>query len=131
MSDVSRPRDLPLEDSEEPLDNSAPFFPSYVPPLPRSSRAILRRGLNSTATRGLLVEIFRSSGLSLNKLAKTLGVSRQSLQQYLRGARVKPSALWLVQFALACGGAVQVQLKDGRVLELFPKADPLAFTEDD
>jgi len=56
----------------------------------------------------------KSSGVSHRELAKRLGISYSSIQQYLSGRRMKsPSIEWLARVAAVCDARIVVELAIG------------------
>lgn len=58
----------------------------------------------------LMDSLYRQSGLTQVELASRMGVSKQTINQYLRYRRRNPSILWLIRFANACGGQILIEL---------------------
>lgn len=91
--------------SDEPVfpvpTSSIPTFRSLTPltPVVCDDRAISR-----------MVELLISrSGLSIREIARRLGIYPSTLHQYKSGRRVRPSLIWFVRFASACGAEVTLR----------------------
>lgn len=87
-----------------PLPSSAgiPSFRTSSPltPLVCDERAIGR----------LLETMLDKAGLSSAEASRRLGYdSPNSVRQYLRGRRKKPSLLWFLKFAALCGAQVSIE----------------------
>lgn len=99
--------------STEPEANSGP---AYVPLPSTSALSSLRQSSTLTtvvcderAIGRLLETIIHRSGLSIEEIARRIGISSNSIRQYLHGRRKRPSLLWFVRLAALCGSTVTVQ----------------------
>jgi DNA-binding transcriptional regulator YdaS (Cro superfamily) len=57
----------------------------------------------------LLGALLSRGGLSVGEASRRLGVTTNSVRQYLHGRRNKPSLMWFVRFAEICGARVVVE----------------------
>lgn len=57
----------------------------------------------------LLATILSKGGISVNEMARRIGVNTQSVRQYLHGRRCRPSLLWFVRFAELAGARVYIE----------------------
>jgi hypothetical protein len=102
--------------TQEPLtidELATPVATSFLPsPIPsQSAPAVLRTNLTSLtpivcderAIPRLLELILVKSGLTLQEVARRLGVTPNSVRQYIQGRRCKPSLIWVIRFSEACG----------------------------
>ena len=58
----------------------------------------------------LIDKLLDRANLTEAGLAERLGVTRQTLHQYRHSRRKRPSILWLVKLAQACGAKIVVEL---------------------
>jgi hypothetical protein len=86
-----------------PSQTSIPTFKSQaqITPLMTDERVITR----------LLERLLQTGGLSVNEAARMLGLSPNSLRQYMKGRRKKPSLWWFIRLAELCGARVSVEFK--------------------
>lgn len=89
---------MPSAGNLSPLRQSTPLTPVVCDP-----RAIAR----------LLEVILQKGGQTTRSAAQSLGTSDQSLRQYLKGRRGKPSLYWFIKFCEACGARLMVELPTG------------------
>lgn len=61
------------------------------------------------AMRKLLELIMRRAGLSVYEIAKRLDIHPNSIRQYVRGRRGRPSLLWFLRFCEVCGAKVTME----------------------
>jgi DNA-binding transcriptional regulator YdaS (Cro superfamily) len=105
--------------TQSPADDllSGSLTPSYTP-LPGGNAIFLPKSASSNLTplvcderaiARLLGLLLSRGGLSIGEVARRLGVTPQAVRQYLRGRRNKPSLIWFVKFAEACGGKVSIE----------------------
>jgi lambda repressor-like predicted transcriptional regulator len=89
-----------------PASSSIPAFKSTstLTPVVCDERAIGR----------LLETILHRSGLSIEEVSRRMGVTSNTIRQYLAGRRSRPSLLWFVKVAGLCGATVTVQFPDRR-----------------
>lgn len=106
--DLSEPQgELGNELSESPSiipsQNSIPVFRSnlQITPIITQDRQIQR----------LLERLLSTGGLSVNEAARLMGTNPNSIRQYLRGRRNKPSLRWFVALAELCGARVSIEFK--------------------
>lgn len=107
----TRLQDAPL--IAEPDDHS--FGPVILPslstiPLFASHSSLTPVVCDDRAIKVLLEALIERSGLSRAEICRRLGTTTNSLRQYLRGRRSKPSLKWFVRLAEACGARVTVEL---------------------
>lgn len=62
----------------------------------------------------LLGLLMSRSGLSTNEVARRLGVTPNSVRQYLKGRRCKPSLIWFIKLVEVCGGRVNLETPERR-----------------
>lgn len=94
----------PAEGSIYPVVPSSAIQPTFrqhtsLTPLVCDERAIAK----------LLETLISRSGKSLGVLSDSLGVTRNAVRQYIRGRRNKPSLIWFVRLAEACGARVSIE----------------------
>lgn len=112
-------RNLPLQEpptpSGDPADNLSRFAPlpsSYQPPL--SSATLTPLVCDERAISRLLEVILSRGGLTMKEAADRLGVSSNTIRQYVHGRRSKPSLIWFVKLANLCGARVVLEFPKDR-----------------
>lgn len=96
------------------------MIPSIVPasqslPVFKASQTITPVVCDQRAIARLLETIIHKSGLSIHDVAKRLGVTTNTIRQYLHGRRTRPSVQWLVRLAEACGARLVVEFPGSRL----------------
>ena len=88
-------------------------MPSQAPSLPsfRSVSSLTPVVCDERAIGRLLEQLIYKSGLNVNQAAKLMGVTSNTIRQYIAGRRSRPSLIWFVKLATACGASVQVEFK--------------------
>jgi DNA-binding CsgD family transcriptional regulator len=114
---------MPTQTStDEPLNGERigpADFPVIFSPLPGGAAATSFKSASSTsltplvcderAIARLLSSLISRGGLSIGEVSRRLGVTTNSVRQYLRGRRNKPSLMWFVRFAEICGARVVIE----------------------
>jgi hypothetical protein len=72
-------------------------------PLIHDERAVAR----------LLEELLQKGGLTISGASRALGISAQTLRQYVHGPRRSPSLRWFLKLAEACGARVLIEFPSG------------------
>lgn len=100
-SDVATSVFVPL-----PSSSAIPAFKSssLLTPVVCDERAIGR----------LLETLLSRSGMSIEEASRRLGVTSNTIRQYLHGRRTKPSLFWFVRLATLCGASVSIQFPEAR-----------------
>lgn len=62
----------------------------------------------------LLESLLYRSGQSSGEVARKMGVSPNSVRQYINGRRCRPSLIWFVRLAELCGARVIVEFPPSR-----------------
>jgi transcriptional regulator with XRE-family HTH domain len=57
----------------------------------------------------LLETIISRSGMNLAEVARKMGVTPNSIRQYTRGRRNRPSLQWMVRLAEVCGAKLSIE----------------------
>jgi hypothetical protein len=105
--EATSPDELFLPPVPVPAHSMSPIFQNHssLTPVVCDERAISR----------LLELILVRSGLSLNEVAKRMGVTPNCVRQYIHGRRGRPSLLWVVKFAETCGSHITIQTPTRRL----------------
>lgn len=84
-----------------PSSSAIPSFKStsLLSPIVCDERAIGR----------LLETLLHRAGLSTEEASRRLGVTSNTIRQYLHGRRTKPSLLWFIKLATLCGAKVTIE----------------------
>jgi hypothetical protein len=56
--------------------------------------------------------ILSKGGLSIGEASRRMGVTTNSIRQYLRGRRNKPSLMWFIRFAELNGARVTIEFPE-------------------
>lgn len=88
-----------------PSQASIPTFnrQSALTPLVCDERAISK----------LLETLLSRSGLSVAEASRRMGVTTNTIRQYIHGRRSKPSLLWFIKLAAICGVQVTIEWGPG------------------
>jgi hypothetical protein len=99
--------------SEEDRDPSPSYSPlpisGFTVPHAYQSHPLSPLVCDERAIVKLLETLLAKGRVSLREAARRMGTSDQSLRQYLKGRRSKPSLYWFVKLVEACGGRVLVE----------------------
>jgi hypothetical protein len=89
-----------------PSNQSLPLFKSStnLTPVVCDERAIAK----------LLEQVISKGGLSIGEASRRLGVTPNTIRQYLHGRRTKPSLFWFVKLCEICGAKVTVEFPSQR-----------------
>lgn len=84
-----------------PSNSTASVFrtSSSLTPLVCDERAIAR----------LLETLLSRGGLTIGEASRRMGVTTNTIRQYLRGRRNKPSLIWFIRLADLCGAKVTIE----------------------
>lgn len=80
-------------------------------PLPSPAINLSRSVVSEQSISGLLDRLLRGAGLSVREAAKRLEMNDESVRQYVRGRRNRPSLSWFIRFVELCGGRVILEFK--------------------
>lgn len=103
---------LDAPDTDSPLDGLfLPISPapSYISPSPTIAVVLP----DPKRVNRLVEEIIERAGMSQAEVARRLGITPQSLNQYFTHRRERPSIIWIARLAEVCGA---------RLLVEFPRA---------
>ena len=87
-------------------------------PLPGGNAVYLPKSNSSTLTplvcdeqaiAKLLGTLLNRGGISIAEASRRLGVTSNAVRQYMRGRRSKPSLIWFIKFAQACGAKLVIE----------------------
>lgn len=100
---------------EEPLGASeSPFLvpmPSVTAvPVVKLSSPLTPVVCDDRALLRLLTTLLERSGQSAGDVARRLGLTDNSILQYTKGRRTRPSLQWFLRFAEMCGAKVYIEL---------------------
>jgi hypothetical protein len=91
-----------------PSDPSLTPLPSTSsPPIQRSRLAVIVT--DDKAIQSLIELVLDRSGLTQSEIARRLGIKLQSLNEYYRGRRRRPSVQWLARLIDVCGAKIYVE----------------------
>lgn len=99
----------PLLTLSDPPDDGPAIVPMPATSPFRQSSILTPVVCDERAIGRLLETILHRSGMSIEEAARRLGVTSNSIRQYLAGRRRKPSLLWFVRLANLCGSSVEVR----------------------
>lgn len=99
----SGPQSPLMEFSPIPSSKSLSLYTASLPLLPLLN--------DQKATMRLLAFMLKQSGRSIGEIARSMGVNKASMQQYLHGRRQKIGLDVFLRFVTACGMKVHLQLK--------------------
>jgi hypothetical protein len=95
--------------SLDPLAVNSPNF--HIVPGASSPSGVRRvLTLDSASIAEALNAALFSSGLIQADVARRLGITNQSVDQYRRSARSNPSVKWLIRYLQVCGAKLVVEL---------------------
>lgn len=83
----------------------SPSPSSFEEPKPTSLSTYVTEGPISA----LLLTLLTRANLTIKDAAQLMGVSHQSVSQYLNDRRLNPSIRWLNRFAAVCGATIYIQ----------------------
>jgi len=66
-------------------------------------------GQDPRSVQRLIELLIERSGTPQAELARRMGITLQSLNQYVRGRRQRPSLIWLARLAELCGARIVVE----------------------
>lgn len=66
-------------------------------------------GQDARSIQRLVELLVERSGTPQAELARRLGITIQSLNQYVRGRRVEPSLRWMARLAEVCGARLVIE----------------------
>lgn len=94
---------------------------AYLTPLPSSFSSPVRTQSASSpitpvvcddrAIAKLLESLLHHAGLTPKEAANRLGMTSNSVRQYLAGRRSRPSLIWFVRFAELCGAQLNITFR--------------------
>lgn len=101
----------------DPITDPSPEVPVTPPvPIPSSAFPTFKQAslltpvvCDERAIGRLLETLLHRSGMSIEEAARRLGVTSNTIRQYLSGRRTRPSLLWFVRLAALCGAKVTVE----------------------
>lgn len=108
---------LGLATDELDLSQFSPIPGGVSPPSIRSSSTLTPLVCDERAIARLLLILLNKGGLTVGEAARRLGITTQSVRQYLKGRRSRPSLMWFIRFAELCGARVTIE---------FPGEKPVA-----
>lgn len=118
MNDIdSTVTDSPIEVATD-LDTGAATAPTPIPSfssaarsavsVPYSSR-LMAVPLDPDGVHVIIERLIAESGLTQSEIARRMGISKQSVSQYVQLRRKRPSIIWLARLALVCGSRILVE----------------------
>lgn len=97
-------------DAPEPFRTPVPLPSTSAVPSFRSTSTLTPLVCDERAIGRLLETLIDRAGLSIEEVARRMGVaSSNTVRQYLAGRRSKPSLLWFIKLATLCGARVTVE----------------------
>lgn len=107
----------PTGPSVDPLSSVGPYVP--VPsnssiPLIRTSSSLTTLVCDERVISRLLQTLLHKGGLSVGEAARRMGVTTNSIRQYIRGRRNRPSLIWFIKFAELCGAKIIIEFPGQR-----------------
>jgi hypothetical protein len=110
MTDNLNLQDASTSDLEESQDSLwVPTPSTSAVPSFRNLTSLTPLVCDERAIQRLLETLLRRGGLSVNEAARRLGVTENSVRQYIRGRRQRPSLQWFIRLAEVCGARVTVE----------------------
>lgn len=86
--------------------------PSTPPPAKGPLNPIILA--DSRAIRSIVGMLLSRAGLSQVQAAERLGVSKQAINNVMRGLTVNPTLWWVAKLAHVCGARLVLEFPDGR-----------------
>lgn len=97
-----------------PDGNLVPIPSNSAIPAFRASSSLTPVLCDERAIGRLLETLISRGGISIGEASRRLGVTTNTVRQYLAGRRSRPSLLWFVRLAEACGAKVTVEFPGRR-----------------
>jgi hypothetical protein len=91
-----------------PMPSGAPSITSF-----RNKSSLTPVVCDERAIGRLLETLLSRGGLSISEASRRMGVTTQTIRQYLAGRRSRPSLLWFVKLASICGAKVTIEWGTG------------------
>ena len=89
-----------------PSNQSLPVF--------KSSQSLTPVVCDERAIAKLLEQVIHKGGLSIGEASRRLGVTTNTVRQYLHGRRTRPSLQWFIRLCEVCGAKVTVEFPSQR-----------------